>query len=137
MKRIGIAMAGILVALAIGAWAFSKGASPAAGALTGTWDGVAHAPDGDENFTMTLDHTGDQIKGSISTENGGQLDITSGSFKNGALEILCETSDSKYHVTGKLKDGQLSGEWAKDEDQKGTWEAKRSQAQPATKPATK
>lgn len=132
MKRIGLSIAGILVVLAIGAWALAKDASPA-GALSGTWDGVAHAPEGDENFTMTLDHTGDQIKGSISTESGGQLDITSGSFKNGALEIMCETSDAKYHVSGKLKDGQLSGEWTKDQDQKGTWEAKRSTAQPATK----
>lgn len=132
MKRIGLSIASVLVVLAMGAWAFGKDAAPA-GALTGTWDGVAHAPDGDENFTMTLEHTGDQIKGSISTQNGGQLDITSGSFKHDTLEILCETSDAKYHVTGKLKDGQLSGEWSKDEDQKGTWEAKRSQAQPATK----
>ena len=126
MKRIGPSMAGILVVLAVGAFALAKGASPAAGALTGTWEGVAHAPDGDENFTMTLEQTGDQIKGSISTQNGGQLDITSGSFKNNALEIRCETPDAKYLVTGKLKNGELSGDWSKDEDQKGTWEAKRS-----------
>lgn len=129
MKRIGLAMATVLVVLAVGAWAFGKGASPEEEKLTGTWEGVAHAQDGDENFTMTLEHNGDQLKGSISTENG-QLDITSGSFKNGALEILCETPDAKYHVTGKLKDGQLAGEWTKGEDQKGTWEAKRSHAKP-------
>ncbi|HLW78072.1 MAG TPA: hypothetical protein VKU44_00600 [Terriglobia bacterium] len=133
MKRLGLSTAVVLAVLAVGAMAAGKAASPAAGLLTGTWDGVAHAPDGDENFTMTLEQTGDQIKGSISTENGGQLDITSGSFKKGALEILCETSDAKYHVTGKLKDGQLSGDWSKDEDQKGTWEAKRSAAKPAAK----
>src|SRR5262250_3209975 len=124
MKRIGLSIASILVVLATAAWAAGKGASPAPEKLTGTWDGVAHASDGDENFTMTLEQTGDTIKGSISTQNGGQLDITSGSFKNDALEIMCETSDAKYHVTGKLKDGQLSGEWSKDQDEKGTWEAK-------------
>jgi len=126
MKRMGPSMASTLVVLAIGAFALGRGASPAAGPLTGTWEGVAHATDSEENFTMTLQQTGDQVKGSISTQNGGHLDITSGSFKNNALEIRCQTPDAKYVVTGKLKDGELSGDWSKDEDQKGTWEAKRS-----------
>ena len=46
MKRIGLLVASILVVLAMGAWAFGRTASPEAGALAGTWEGVAHAPDG-------------------------------------------------------------------------------------------
>ncbi|HEV2492272.1 MAG TPA: hypothetical protein VG204_04280 [Terriglobia bacterium] len=133
MKRFAESFGVVLVVLAISVLAIGNDNKAAAGSLAGTWEGVAHAPDGDEQFTMTLDQSGDDVKGSIATD-GGQLEITSGSYKNNALEIECETPDAKYRVTGKLQDGQLNGEWSKtggQNDNKGTWEAKRSEAKPA------
>jgi hypothetical protein len=134
MKRIVISVGAALIVLAVGGLVFATDNKAAAGPLTGTWEGVAHTPEGDEAFTMTLKQDGEAVKGSISTENGGQLDITSGSYKNSVLDIRCETADAKYQVTGKLQDAQLHGEWSKtggDNDNKGTWEAKRSEAKPA------
>jgi len=137
MKRFTKSLGAILAILTISALAFA--ADGKTGPLAGAWDGVAHTPDGDEQFTMTLEQTGDDVKGSIATD-GGQLEITSGSYKNNVLEIECDTPDAKYHVTGKLQNGQLSGEWTKtggqndngdNNDSKGTWEAKRSEAKPA------
>jgi hypothetical protein len=109
MKRFAASLGVVLVVLAVGALAFAADNKPA-GSLTGTWEGVAHAPEGDEQFTMTLEQTGDDVKGSFALEHG-QLDITSGSFKHNVLEVRCETPDATYLVTGKLEDGRLSGAW--------------------------
>lgn len=139
MKSFAASLGVVLAILTISA--LTAAADGKTGTLTGAWDGVAHTPDGDEQFTMTLEQTGDQVKGSIATD-GGQLEITSGSYKNNALEIQCETPDATYRVTGKLENGRLSGEWSKkgsqgddadNNDLKGTWEAKRSEAKPPTK----
>ena len=134
MKRISISIGVCLLVLAVGGLVLGKDDKTAPGPLSGSWEGIAHAPDGDEAFTMALEQSEESVKGSISTSNGGQLEITSGSYKNNMLEIHCETPDAKHHVTGKLAAGQLSGEWSKDGDNdKGTWEAKKSdQAKPTT-----
>lgn len=139
MKRFGASLGVVLAILTISALAFA--ADGKTGPLTGAWDGVAHAPDGDEQFTMTLEQSGVDVKGSFALEHG-QLDITSGSFKNNVLEIQCETPDATYRVTGKLENGRLSGEWSKkgsqgddadNNDLKGKWEARRSEAKPPAK----
>lgn len=140
MKRLTGSLGVMLVVLSMSALALATDNKASAGPLTGTWEGVAHTSDGEEQFTMTLEQAGDVVKGSIATEHG-QLDITSGSFKNLVLEIQCETPNATIRFTGKLEGGRLSGEWSRkgeddnadNNDLKGTWEAKRSEAKPPAK----
>jgi hypothetical protein len=94
--------------------------------LTGTWDCIAHLSGEDDiPFTMTLEQKSDAVTGSVTTHEG-DLQITSGSFKNGVLELHLENSEAKYVVTGKLDGDQFKGQWSKDPDgMGGNWEGKK------------
>ncbi len=95
--------------------------------LTGTWDCVAHlSGENDIPFTMKLEQKGETVTGTIGSSDG-DLEISSGSYKNNELEIHCETSEAKYLVTGKLDGDQLKGQWSKEPDgMGGDWEGKKS-----------
>jgi len=96
------------------------------GDVSGTWECIAHGSvEGDVPFTMRLEQKGETIEGAISTHTG-EINITSGSFKENMLEIHCDTPDANYLVTGKLKQEHLSGHWAKGTEQEGAWEGKRA-----------
>ena len=95
--------------------------------LTGAWDCVAHlSGENDHPFTMKLEQKGESVTGTIGSADG-DLEISSGSYKNDELEIHCETSEAKYLVTGKLDGDELKGQWSKEPDgMGGDWEGKRS-----------
>ena len=96
------------------------------GPLTGTWECTAHGTDqGDMAFTLTLEQSEQDITGSVSSPMGG-TEITSGKFKNKAVEIHIDTPQGNYTIKGKLKKDQLSGNWSSDNNQKGTWEGKKA-----------
>lgn len=125
MKRLKISLvAGLLVAgLLTPSLAAEKKSKP--GPLAGTWDCMSYGgSQGDMAFTLYLDHEGDSITGSVSSPIGG-TDITTGTFKNKALEIRLETPQGTYVITGKLHKGALKGEWTHDAGEKGTWEGKK------------
>ncbi len=95
--------------------------------LTGAWDCVAHlSGENDTPFTMKLEQKGETVTGTIGSSDG-ELEISSGSYKNNELEIHCETAEAKYLVTGKLDGDQLKGRWSKEPDgMGGDWEGKKS-----------
>jgi len=96
------------------------------GPLAGTWECTAHGTEqGDLPFTLTLEQSQQEITGSVSSPMGG-TEISSGTFKNKAVEIHINTPQGNYTLTGKLKKDQLSGNWSADTDQKGTWEGKKA-----------
>lgn len=137
MKRSNIAILLSLLLCAVGcAWAGPQ-KDAKAGALAGAWDCVAHGSvQGDVPFTLTLQQDHETLTGTITTADG-ELPIASGSYKDGALQILMEADGAKYTVKGKLDGAQLSGQWTKEGDdgnQGGAWEGKRSSA-PASTPA--
>ncbi len=95
--------------------------------LTGAWDCVAHlSGENDYPFTMKLQQKGETVTGTIGSSEG-DMEISSGRYKNNELEIHCETSEAKYLVTGKLDGDHLKGQWSKDQDgMGGDWEGKKS-----------
>ena len=132
MRKIAINVLGIFLLAAIGAnisLAQEKPSKP--GPLTGTWVCVSHGgPQGDSNFTLEILQEGEKISGSVDSPQGG-MEFSSGTFKEDTLEIRLETPDGDYVITGKLKDGQLTGSITLDGKPHGTWEAKK--APPANK----
>ena len=96
------------------------------GPLAGTWECTAHGTEqGDMPFTLTLEQSQQDITGSVSSPMGG-TEISSGTFKNKAVEIHINTPQGNYTLTGKLKKNELSGDWSTDTNQKGTWEGKKA-----------
>lgn len=57
----------------------------------------------------------------------GDAEISSATFKDGALEIHINGGET-YVLTAKLQAGQLSGQWSSGETEKGTWEGKKGDA---------
>ena len=127
MKRVETLVASCLLVLATACLVFAQAKESSKTSLTGTWDCVAHLSGEDDiPFTMTLEQKEDAVTGSVATHDG-DLEIKSGTYKSGALELHLETSDAKYVVTGKLDGDQFKGQWSKDPDGlQGEWEGKRS-----------
>jgi hypothetical protein len=97
------------------------------GPLTGTWECTSHgSSQGDMPFTLYLEQNKEVVTGSVSSPIGG-TEISSGSFKKKVLEIEISAPERTYKITGRLKKGQLSGEWSA-ENEKGTWEGKKQAA---------
>jgi len=97
------------------------------GFVSGSWDCVAHLSGEDDiPFTMQLEQQGETVTGSITTHDG-ELEIKAGTYKAKTLDLQLETSDAKYHVTGKWDGTQFKGQWSKDPDgMGGEWEGKKS-----------
>ncbi|HEV3277656.1 MAG TPA: hypothetical protein VG860_12635 [Terriglobia bacterium] len=137
MKRPNLTILLSLLLCALGcAWA-SPQKDAKAGALAGSWDCIAHGSvQGDVAFTLMLQQDHETLTGSVKTADG-DLPITTGSYKDGALDIVMDSPDAKYTIKGKLDGGQLSGQWTKegDDGQGGAWEGKRSAAPAANAPS--
>lgn len=105
---------------------WSKVPSPEGGLLSGTWECKSHGtPDGDTDFTLTLEQDGEKVTGSIQADRGG-TDISSATFKANVLEIHLDTVQGDYVLTAMLKDGRLTdGVVTLDGKKFGTWEGKK------------
>jgi hypothetical protein len=131
-RTLGAAAIGsVMLCLAAFALASEKKSKP--GPLTGTWECVSHgAPQGDMNFTLYLEQKNETVTGTVSSPLGS-TELTSASFKKNTLEIHIDTDQRNYLLTGKYKNGHLAGAWSTNEDQRGTWEGKKS-AQTTSQP---
>ena len=76
-------------------------------------------------FTLYLEQNKETVNGTMSSPLGS-TELTSASFKKNTLEIHIDTDQRNYLLTGRYKHGQLAGAWSTNEDQKGTWEGKKS-----------
>jgi len=115
-----------LLAVATVNLASAKGKEPKPGPLTGTWECVAHSSaQGDVEFTLKLEQTNESVTGTF-INSSGEYPLTSGSYKNGVLEIHLDAPDGSYVATAKLSHGQLSGHWSKGQETEGGWEGKKS-----------
>jgi hypothetical protein len=93
--------------------------------LTGTWDCQSKGgPDGPMTFTLRLQQDGESVSGNVSSPIG-DAQISSGTFKQGSLEIHINIEDGNYILLAKFDKGTLSGAWTHNKDQ-GTWEGSRS-----------
>lgn len=124
-----------LLTLAVTAVAQDK-KSESGGPAAGTWQCTAHGgPNGDLPFSLYLEQKASAVTGSVSSALG-DADIVSATFANGALEIHINGGDENYVLSGKLANGQFTGEWSTDGGDKGTWEGKKGADAPAdAKPA--
>ncbi len=127
MKRAKGLVGVCLLVLTTACLSFGDDKESTEGSLTGTWDCVAHlSGENDIPFTMKLEQKGEAVTGSVATSDG-ELDIKSGTYKSGALELHLASPDAKYLVTGKLDGDQFKGQWSKDPDAiGGDWEGKKS-----------
>ena len=121
-----------IVCVAVLSFAKPKDSKP--GPITGTWQCMSHGgSNGDMEFTLDLQQDAENVSGSVNSPMGG-TEISSGTYKNHTLEIHIDTDNGNYLLTGKLKNGQLSGEWSLDSGgdsgkaEKGTWEGKKGPA---------
>jgi hypothetical protein len=118
--------------LCLASFVLAKEKKPKPGPTTGTWECTAHgSSQGDLPFTLYLEQAKEDVTGSVSSPMGG-TQISSGSYKKKILEIHIDAPQTTYRLTGKLKKGQLTGEWSSGDTEKGTWEGKKQPAQ-ATK----
>ncbi|HEV2175786.1 MAG TPA: hypothetical protein VGW33_01060 [Terriglobia bacterium] len=126
MNRVRITAGVCLMALAAATLALATGPKPKPGPLTGTWECTSHGgPQGDMQFTLYLDQQQETVSGSVSSPIG-DTDISSGTYKNDAVEIHIDSPDGNYLLTGKIKKDQVSGDWSIDSGGKGTWEGKKT-----------
>jgi len=125
MKRsLTFILTGLAVILAT-SWAIAKDNEAP---ITGTWSCQAHGgSQGDTPFTLSLQQNGEKVEGSVSSPMGG-TDISSGTFKDGTLEIHINTDDADYVLVAKLDKGTLSGTWSNGGNDKGNWEGKKQGA---------
>lgn len=115
------------------AWLFAAGLAAAnqktakTSSVAGTWDCQSKGgPEGDMDFTLYLEQSGEDISGTVSSPLG-DASITSGTFKGNHLEIHIDTEAGNYLLEATLDNGGLTGSWSKDQD-KGTWVGKASSA---------
>jgi hypothetical protein len=126
MKRILSSLAVCLVVLTLASAALAKDKKSKPGPLTGTWECTSHGgPQGDMPFTLHLDQNKQTVSGSVESPMGG-AEISSATFKNKNLDIQINAGEANYHLTAKLKKNQLDGEWSGGQNEKGTWEGKKS-----------
>jgi hypothetical protein len=74
-------------------------------------------------FTLYLEQTKGTLTGSVSSPIGG-TEISAGTVKKNDIEIHIDTPQGNYHLTGRLKKGELSGKWSSDTES-GMWEGKK------------
>ena len=92
--------------------------------LSGTWNCQSKGgPDGPMTFTLRLQQDGESVSGNVSSPIG-DAQISSGTLKQGSLEIHINTDEGNYILLAKFDNGTLSGTWTHESD-KGTWEGKK------------
>jgi hypothetical protein len=93
--------------------------------ISGEWE-VAFTLQGTTvmgTFTLKLD--GDKVTGTAVSEHTGSGTVTKGTWSDHKISFTLDFSKhDSIAITGRLKDGHLSGEF-KTEGMEGTWEAKK------------
>ncbi len=118
-----------LIAFCLGASALARDKNSKPGPLTGTWECTVHGgPNNGMNFSLTLEQEGETVTGSV-TSPIGSSELSSATFRKNTLEIHIDSDEGNWLLTGKLKGGQLSGDWAHGEQEKGTWEGQKQAPQ--------
>jgi hypothetical protein len=126
MKRAITSLAVSLAVACLAVVVYAGAGAPKAEPLTGTWQCTSHGgSQGGMAFTLSLQQSGENISGSVSSPLG-DADISSASFKDNSLRIVIDGGDTQYVLTAKYSDGKLTGDWKTDSGEKGTWEGKRA-----------
>ena len=102
----------------------SKGAKSSS--IAGEWHAVFHIVGNSTPFEFTFKVSGTTVSGTVQSGHTGPGTIQDGTWTNDELRatLVFEKHDS-IALTGKLKDGQLTGDFHT-EGHQGTWEATRS-----------
>jgi hypothetical protein len=97
-------------------------ASPATSdLLSGDWDGVAEAGE-PFPFLLTLKVDGEKVTGGSSSQLG-ESKISSGSWKDGKLNFVLDSSNGVVTMSATLVDGKLTGEFDYAGQMQGKWVA--------------
>lgn len=133
MKRTLTLLTPFVVILSLASFTLAKEKKAKPAPLTGTWECASHGgSQGDMPFTLHLEQNDEAVTGSVESPIGG-TEISSATLKKNVLEIHIDTSQGNYLLSAKLKRDQLTdGQWSGgSNDEKGTWEGKKSvQSQP-------
>lgn len=130
MKRRILSISSLLVLLSLTCFLSAKDRNPKPGPLTGTWDCRSHgASSGDMQFTLTLEQDKDTVTGSVSSPIGS-AELSDATYSKKTLEIHIESDQDAYVLTGKLKNGKLTGEWSHG-NEKGAWEGTKEAPTPS------
>ncbi|MFM1768237.1 MAG: hypothetical protein RJA22_766 [Verrucomicrobiota bacterium] len=100
---------------------------PDAARIAGRWECTA-LRDGEENFLVwEFAPEGRDLAGRFDEETGHQVAfIRGGTFSRDRIVFTVENNDDFYELTGRLRDGVMTGEWRqKGAKDRGTWRAVR------------
>ena len=90
--------------------------------LTGQWDGTADANGQPFPFLLTLKVDGDKVTGTSSSELGTSP-ITTGSWKDGKLVFVLDSSNGQIGMVATIVDGKLVGDFDLGGQMTGKWAA--------------
>ena len=90
--------------------------------LTGQWDATADANGQPFPFSLTLKVDGEKVSGS-STSELGTSPITTGTWKDGKLVFVLESSNGQIGMVATIVDGKLVGDFDLAGQMTGKWAA--------------
>ena len=92
--------------------------------VTGTWDVVWYLSDGTTgNLVMTLQQNGNTVTGTLTTQNGQQLNLNGTISSSGDIVLNFYRSPYSYQMKGKVQGTRMSGDLLGEGYKIGTWEA--------------
>ncbi len=90
--------------------------------ISGQWDGTADANGQPFPFLLTLKVDGEKVTGTSSSELGTST-ITSGSWKDGKLVFVLDSTNGQIGMVATLVDGKLVGDFDLSGQMTGKWAA--------------
>ena len=90
--------------------------------ISGEWDGTADANGQPFPFTLTLKVDGEKVTGASSSQLGTST-ITSGSWKDGKLVFILDSSNGQIAMVATIIDGKLVGDFDYIGQMTGKWAA--------------
>jgi hypothetical protein len=88
--------------------------------ISGVWEAVADAQGQPFPFTLTLKLDGEKVSGTSSSQLGDST-ITSGTWKDGKLEVLLQSGDGQIALGATMTDGKLVGDYDYAGQSQGKW----------------
>jgi len=115
----------IIAILIIGIYSTITAAGQKSDPVSGEWQVVFSIAGQTAEGTLKLKLDGDKVTGTIESAHTGPGTVSKGKFVDGKLSFTADFTDHEsINITGTVKDGKLSGEFAT-EGMTGTWEAKK------------